>query len=98
MSLRCLRSSHSDRPWARTLRLAAEGVGVLVEAAVSSVRDEARGSMGTLRVDPLSYITALISAARALPQADVFLKPRCSFRGIIFSLDHISFTCLPECP
>lgn len=51
-------SSHRVRPWARTLPLAAEDVGVLVEAAVSSVRDEAQRCMGTLRVDPLSSISA----------------------------------------
>lgn len=49
MSSRCL--------WARMLRLVAGGVGMLVEATVS---DEAQGTMGTLHVDPVLYITAVL--------------------------------------
>lgn len=47
MSSSCLWSGHGVRPWARALRLAADAVGGLVEAAVSSLWDEAQGSMGT---------------------------------------------------
>lgn len=72
----------SDRGLGRSDWLLTD-VGVLVEAAVSSLRDEARGRMGTLRVDPVSYITTLISSAAAasfsLPQANMFLQLCSSF-------------------